>query len=78
MSHPVNPQAPPNQQPSASSSIPAPGSENSALIDAAQVSSILKMFQKVCNFILAFIGWSPFNVYCSHTRRVIDHLGHIM
>ncbi|KAH0834094.1 hypothetical protein J3R83DRAFT_11379 [Lanmaoa asiatica] len=47
MSHPVNPQAPPNQQgPASNNTIPAPSSENPALIDAAQVTSILKMFQK--------------------------------
>jgi hypothetical protein len=80
MSHPINPQSPLNQQgPASNGPIPAPGSENTALIDAAQVTSILKIIQKVCYFLstlyLSFM--LPYNVCCSYIRHVIIDLGHV-
>ena len=80
MSHPVNPQAPLNQQgPASNGPIPAPGGENTALIDAAQVTSILKIIQKVRCFLCALCRLRCRTMFSPHTymRHVIIDLGHV-
>lgn len=80
MSHPINPQAPLNQQgPAPNGPITAPGSENAALIDAAQVTSILKIIQKVSYFLstLHRLCCRSTSVFSSYIRHVIIDLGHV-
>lgn len=54
--------------------MPPPTSENPVLIDAAQVSNILKMFQKVRYSFLHFIV----RVATQCSLHVINDLGHVM
>lgn len=68
MSHPVNPQAPLNQQGPQS-----PTSENSVPADPAQVASILKILHKV-RFLFLQSVVLPYNV----APHVTTDPGHVM